>query len=439
MKHATEVLTAATAVMALILTILPAVVRADTIDYTGADNGLWSVVGNWDSDPNLPGSSDVARIDSGASINFGPYLDINTAVGGVAFVAGGAYIRDDGTHKVLSIGASGVDGPPSGNSVSFDAPVNLTASQEWDNPPGNTIYLAGTVDGVDYVQGGSSVTLTKTGEGTLHVRGGDNSFAGTIHLKEGALTFYDDGAVGDEFGTGGLVLGDSANPTAVVRLGVQRTGNVRQINSLADGIRLDGDLMTNSTAGGATIQTGTSVPWTIGTGPLRTVYLNQKDNDPDDSLKILAAIGDEGAGRGLRFQGENDFDPATDGLRKVTLGGENTFTGELQVAPGVVVNLDDPDTGNAAAVLNSAVVVRLESDRTYFGKLNLVDAVNVEVAGLYLGGVAQGPGTYNAGTNSDYFSGAGSLVVLVPEPATMGLLGLGSLGIAMLRVRRRRK
>jgi hypothetical protein len=121
------------------------------------------------------------------------------------------------------------------------------------------------------------------------------------------------------------------------------------------------------------------------------------------------------------------------------LSGENTFTGELQVAPGVTLTLDDP-TGSSGDghVLDSAVEVKPESNGSQFGVLNLVDAIDMEVAALFLDGVSQGPGTYDATTSPDYITGPGSLTVPVPEPATLGFLALGGImGLTGLARRRR--
>ncbi|MDA1005066.1 MAG: PEP-CTERM sorting domain-containing protein [Verrucomicrobia bacterium] len=57
------------------------------------------------------------------------------------------------------------------------------------------------------------------------------------------------------------------------------------------------------------------------------------------------------------------------------------------------------------------------------------------VAGLFLEGVEQEPGIYNASSNPTWFLGTGSLSV-IPEPGTMSLLGLVGLGL-MARRRRR--
>jgi hypothetical protein len=391
-----------------------ATTQAAIVDFIGGGGDNWSNTANWDNAGALPGSGDIAR-STATEIT----LDIDTAVSGLIMNGNNPNILNDGNDHVLSIGADGIDSSGGGSSISIDAGVLLTANQIWHTPDSN--FHMG-IGGADLFQGGGSIVLTLTGEQTRTFQG-DNSFSGTIHVKQGNIHWKNTGSTnGDEFGTGTIIFGDATAPSVAVGLGQVRTGT-RDLIGLTE-IILRSDLLVNSFAGKGRMDVAADIPWTIDTGPIRTIVLN--DSNQADSIDIRGSISDDGNGRGLRFEGNSSFDPSSES-RGAMLSGENTFTGELQVAPGVTLTLDDP-TGSSGdgQVLDSAVEVKLESNGSQFGVLNLVDAIDMEVAALFLDGVAQGAGTYDATTDPNYFTGSGSLTV-VPEPTTAAFLALGGL------------
>jgi autotransporter-associated beta strand protein/T5SS/PEP-CTERM-associated repeat protein len=103
----------------------------------------------------------------------------------------------------------------------------------------------------------------------------------------------------------------------------------------------------------------------------------------------------------------------------------NTYTGDTTVSGGTLevaqAFFDDDSTVYIAsgALLN----------------LNTLGATDT-ILYLYLGGELQKTGFYDATNTPTYLSGTGSLYVILPEPATMALLGLGSLGLILSRKRK---
>lgn len=113
----------------------------------------------------------------------------------------------------------------------------------------------------------------------------------------------------------------------------------------------------------------------------------------------------------------------------LALSGANTYSGNTEVASGADLNL----LSNLSLAFNSTLT--LDDASNSFVDLNFTGADTI--AGLTIGGVVFGPGTYDAGDfTSGIIDGAGSLIVTgaVPEPTTwvMMLSGL----ILLIGVRR---
>lgn len=114
-----------------------------------------------------------------------------------------------------------------------------------------------------------------------------------------------------------------------------------------------------------------------------------------------------------------------DGSGQLTLTAINSYTGDTLVDAGMLI-LSQECLDNASAVrITSGAVLDLSFSQT--------DTVGA----LYLGGVAQGPGTYNVSNSGGYITGSGSLYI-VPEPGTLSLLAAGLIGLLAYAWRKRK-
>ncbi len=116
------------------------------------------------------------------------------------------------------------------------------------------------------------------------------------------------------------------------------------------------------------------------------------------------------------------------GAGTLTLEVASTYTGNTTVSGGTL-SLGYADLAAASNVsIASGAVLNL----TYGG----TDTIHA----LYLNGVQQAPGTYNAGDSLGYITGSGSLLVTapIPEPGTLSLLAAGLIGLLCYAWRKRR-
>jgi autotransporter-associated beta strand protein len=106
------------------------------------------------------------------------------------------------------------------------------------------------------------------------------------------------------------------------------------------------------------------------------------------------------------------------GAGALTLSGINNYTGDTTISTGIL-SLTRPNLydGSSVNVATNAV-------------LNLAYSGTDVVYALTLGGIQQPPGIYNSANSGGYITGTGSFQVLVPEPSTLALLGIGAISFS---------
>lgn len=111
----------------------------------------------------------------------------------------------------------------------------------------------------------------------------------------------------------------------------------------------------------------------------------------------------------------------------LTLAGPDTYTGNTMVGAGTL-GLSQADLYDASNVSVASGAV-----------LNLAFSSTDIIQSLYLNGVEQAPGLYNASDSGGYITGSGSLLVTVgvPEPSTLAVLAAGLVGLAAYAWRKR--
>ena len=117
-----------------------------------------------------------------------------------------------------------------------------------------------------------------------------------------------------------------------------------------------------------------------------------------------------------------------EGTGTLKLSGANTYTGDTTVSEGTLEV--------TSAFFDDASTININTGPTAPSYLKLSHLLTDTIQYLYLDGLQQGAGTYDAFNTPGYLSGTGSLKVLLPEPATLALLARGGLGLLLGRKRR---
>ncbi|WP_201495290.1 beta strand repeat-containing protein, partial [Rubrivivax sp. A210] len=261
---------------------------------------------------NRSGSLDLAQAISGA----GSLRQIGS--GTTTLTGGNTYSNTVITDGVLQIGNGGTTGTLGSGTVSITNPGQLRINRS------DLVTLAGVLSG--------NGRLEQAGSGTTVLTANNAAYSGTIAVTGGTL---------------GL-----AGATAKAGSGtISLNGNTLDI---ADGATVDNPL---TIASGARI-TNSSGTGTLGAGlppppfaslelpDSATLLLSSSGSSPDRGLTIARAIVDQGVG---------PFGTVSITAGKVTLSGNNTFSGGTSVASGLTLRVDGAGRiGNGSGTLQLA-------------------------------------------------------------------------------------
>jgi len=140
-------------------------------------------------------------------------------------------------------------------------------------------------------------------------------------------------------------------------------------------------------------------------------------------------------GRGIDLQIDNWTGSATmrtgnatsqTGYYALTVGNASGFSGTFQSTFGTTDWKNDADLSNATYEIVTA------------GYEDVILNSDIKVGSLVIGSTTYGPGTYsfatlNAAHDSSFVDGGTGSITVIPEPGTLGLIGLSSAGIMVVR------
>jgi len=379
----------------------------------------WDNDDNWDTTyPDAVGAAAAFPEPSGGgSQNID--LNIEITVGTITFTntgdtinlnvgtSGSLVFDNSGSGAMLTMGSRG-------NNINVDVTLDDDLTVDWAEDTSGNLKITGVISG-------AGKTLTKKGDGRLDLDPGDVGTAlANVVIEAGDLTI-DDGGVG------------SAN--VALQAGSFR---MSQNGTYSNSVSLEGNAMMGSAGNRSVTYDGTI---TESGGSYQVTWRNERSSTPSSlSTSLTIGAANDYSGGTVVSHGSSNLwstDFAADGCvgsGDVTLEDENA---NIRIVGGTTDTIAD----TASLYLTNAVVDLGEGPVTKYSLVQLDEGVNETIGGLYFDGVAQALGTWGATgsgatyTNNDYFRGTGVLNV-VPEPATMVMLGLGGVGLLIRRRRR---
>jgi autotransporter-associated beta strand protein len=365
------------------------------------DVAVWSTSGNTSSGNALGGDASWQGIRVAVAIN----KDITVNASGA---------------ETLTLGSAGIDmsavpTDPTKRTFIINPKVDLGSAQTWNvaesstGPAVNPRFL--TVAGV--ISGGSGSKLTKSGTGTLTLEGA-NTFSGGVNLDQGVLLVNTPTALG----SGTLRI---SNGTTIGAL-------ANQAKTLANQVVVNGNFTMGQTTKKALTLSGTM---DLG-GSTRTITMGNTFGNLISGNISNGGLIKDGA-YSLTLSGANDYAAGTTVSMGALIGGaDNAFgIGDITVASGATLVLTNGVSNNYIHDLAKLVLGGSSA-------LSLDFTGADTVAGLSLNGGTTwlSAGTYSAaalsGQGGGTYTGTG-MITVIPEPATIGMLGLGALITVMIR------
>jgi len=378
-------------------------VTVGSIQSIGAGNASWNInISNSITLDQDGGGSGSALIETTRTSAFGHRLNINSGAGSL-ILADNLIVRNTG------------NGTSSSGSIQLNANITGTGNITFDNASSNNAAL-----GQIYLNSSST-----------------SDFTGNVLVRRGAVSFNDK----DHFGN---------KATNVITLGEASQGSVTLVSANTPGTVINNIVAAASTSGTSILGSISSAA-SGNTTYSGTVLLN-------GDLSLTSSMTGTGyVSLSNTISGAGSLTKTGAGVAR--LAGVNTYTGDTTVSAGTLLlvagseqRFEIQDSNASNQILGSGIiefngVLRLDISglTASSGTWNLIDVASLsETFGgsfgvAFLGGptfTADGFGNYTSG-DWTFAQSTGNLV-LVPEPGTIGLLGLGGF-LLMLRARRRGK
>jgi outer membrane autotransporter protein len=424
--------------------------KAVTLGNAVSTAGALTLAGSHDMTLNGVVSGNGSLLKSGNGIlTLG---NANTYLGGTALNAGRLVLGVDG--------ALGAGTLTTANGTSLDTLGAVTVANTVDlngnllNVGTNDLTLNGSVNGVG--------SLTMQGISTLTLNG-INTFSGGVNLAAGQLRLGNSAALGSEtLAVNGVSQLDTSSAMALannVQLSADLTLDGSKDLTLNGVISGNGCLLKNGNASltlngannftdGLTLNSGNLTlgnASALGSGQLRVTSTSELDTS-----SAMTLANDIDVGGTLSIAGSNDLtlngvlsnngELIKSGLANLTLGGNNTFAGTLNILSGTLITTHDYALGTPAQiVLADSATLRLGGDAS-LGQLNGNGSVQVignhvlTVDGGAYGGVLSGTGALNkVGFDTLTLSGNNSITGTA-EVSTGTLVVDGSLSSSSVTV-----
>lgn len=434
---------------AALVVIAPAMATAQTglnttATYQGA-TGNWTVGANWSSNPNYPSGIGAGAVFNNAAASRTVNVTFTTGeapvtVGSITFNNSSAFNNtiSGGTSNITpshltfdAVGAGPATVTVTGNATGTAAPNTISARTFFEDTvvasvdPNSNTSVSGDLNWTGEVitsPGG----FTKTGDGMLTLSTNEKLYTGaTLFDTNSGRTRIS--TSGSPISTSSVTVKDGAQLTLITAGGVYTWGS--------------GPLNLNGTGLGPSSSTGnfpgairndTNLVATITNDVvLQSNTLIHVQGSATGSTTLSGDV--SGVGR-LDLTALN----SDNNLGRLVLTGANSYQGGSLVNGGALVaggasmnafgvgdvTVQSFAVGAAARIIIEAGASNVIDDLATLslaggnvggvaddGYADLGAGVNETVGELILGGVAQGPGTYNSGTHPEYFTGAGSIIV----------------------------
>ena len=314
--------------------------------WTGGTSVAWATNSNWLNGIVAGGNSANADI---ATFNSATYLNQPTAassyfLGGLVFGStnGGTAITTATANNRLNIGSSGIQMSSGSGAVFLGATnsaqgVNITANQTWSNDSSSLLNISRVaVD--DASTGTYTITIAGSGSGGVTVNNNlndDNTAASSTRKAAVVINVNGTGATsfsGDSTYSGGTTL-----TAGLLQLGAASSGSVGAVTKSPIGtgsLALNGGTLSSGSGTARTLLNAVSVGG--------NVTLGNAVND--GKLTFSANIDLGGATRTLTTDSLVEFTSVVggaggiikQGASKLSLSGENTYTGGTTISSGIL-------------------------------------------------------------------------------------------------------